>query len=342
MRWLGAVTALAWTMACSAGEDTEVSPQPARDAGPRADVAAADVVRGADSAADVVTARDVATAPDTAPPQDVGAPDAEDLTPDETPDGGTAAVDVEVPHPTMGMTMRVTASSLNLRSGPGTTNAIITSMACGTQVTVIGGPTSGWWNIRTTTAMGWASGAYLVAESAFSPSVCGTTPPPTMPPPASMSGEVDRMFELARPAVNYSYYWGHGSWRDDGAEHGSCSGSCPSCSHSGRYGADCSGFVAKCWQVPGASPITTDAHPYSTYNFYNQTTHWSRAPRTALHRGDALVYNTSGHGHIVLYESGTDPWGSLWVYEARGCSYGILHSNRSFGTDYVGIRREGL
>src|SRR5207253_9485871 len=90
------------------------------------------------------------------------------------------------------------------------------------------------------------------------------------------------------------------------------------------------------------SAIPTDLHPYSTYNFRNQTTHWSPVPRTQIHPGDALVYNENGAGHIVLFESGNDPWGNLWVYEARGCSWGIVHDARAFSASFITIRREGL
>jgi uncharacterized protein YraI/predicted small lipoprotein YifL len=310
-------------------------------------------------AADVQRITDV---PVVAPPRDAGAPAVdvpravmdsgvvvvEEPTPDLTPDGGAPVVDVEPATPTTGATMRVTATSLNLRSGVGTSNAILTVLSCGARVTVLGGPTTGWWNIRSGAFTGWASGAYLVAEAGFDPAVCGGTTPPAMDAgtptttPPGVAPEVSQMFSLARSAVGYSYYWGHGSWGTDGRDHGSCSGSCPSCSHTGRYGADCSGFVAKVWQIPSASPVTTDRHPYSTYNFVNSTTHWSRVARTAVRPGDALTYNTNGAGHIVLFESGSDPWGSVWTYEARGCATGIVHNLRTVGSNYVGIRREGL
>ena len=157
-----------------------------------------------------------------------------------------------------------------------------------------------------------------------------------------MQSEVVDIFARAKPAVGYSYYWGHGSWRADAQQLGACMGSCPQCTHSGSYGADCSGFVAKCWQTPTPSPITTDLHPYSTYNFRYQTTHWSPVPRAQIHPGDALVYNENGAGHIVLFESGADPWGNVWVYEARGCSWGIVHDLRAFSSSFITIRREGL
>src|SRR5262249_39357532 len=74
------------------------------------------------------------------------------------------------------------------------------------------------------------------------------------PPPMTR----DQIIQRGRMATNptggghYSYWWGHGRWRTDGKYQGSCSGSCPSCTHYGSYGADCSGFVAKTWQVPSA------------------------------------------------------------------------------------------
>ena len=276
---------------------------------------------------------------------DAGVPDSgDDLTPDLTPDGAAPMMDAEPVAPTTGATLRVTATSLNLRSGVGTTHPILTELPCGTRVTVVGGPTSGWWNIRTGTFTGWASGAYLIADAAFDSAVCGgvaTTDAGTAPTPGTPP-EVAQMFTLARSAVGYSYYWGHGSWGTDGSNHGSCSGSCPGCTHTGSYGADCSGFVAKAWQIPTASPVTADRHPYSTYNFVNSTTHWSRVNRTTLRPGDALTYNTNGAGHMVLFESGADPWGNLWLFEARGCATGIVHNLRTVGTNYIAIRREGL
>lgn len=117
------------------------------------------------------------------------------------------------------------------------------------------------------------------------------------------------LFSLARSAVGYSYYWGHGSWGTDGRDHGSCSGSCPSCSHTGRYGADCSGFVAKVWQIPSASPVTTNRHPYSTYKFVNSTTHWSRVARTAVRPGDASHLQHQRRGAHRALRVGLRPLG---------------------------------
>jgi MYXO-CTERM domain-containing protein len=155
----------------------------------------------------------------------------------------------------------------------------------------------------------------------------------------------DEIMSLAASGEGYSYWWGNGCWRTDGTGLGSCSGSCPDCSHSGSYGADCSGFVAKVWQVPDPSPVSTCAHPYSTQDFACTETWWTVISRDAMLRGDAAAYRSGGcpgsSGHVVLYESG-DPWGSIWTYEARGCATGIVHNSRTLTSEYVAIRRDRL
>ncbi len=230
---------------------------------------------------------------------------------------------------------RVTATALNLRDAVGTSATIETEMPCGTEVVLLGGPSTtpatGWWNVQFGALTGWASGAYLVADAAFLPSMCGDSGDAGV-------GAAD-IFALAKLAVGYSYYWGHGSWRDDATDVGSCSGSCPSCTHSGQYGADCSGFVAKVWQVPSASPITLDAHPFSTENFYDDQVYWTQIPRSTIAPADAMVHRDATSGHIALFESGSDPFGAVWLYEARGCATGVVHDLRTLDSSYIAIRR---
>jgi uncharacterized protein YraI len=241
---------------------------------------------------------------------------------------------------------RVTAGNLNLRDAVGTTANILTVMPCGSRVKILGGPSSGWWNVQYMTQTGWASGKYLVPEALFDVSICGGSDGGvdlSVPPAVDAGGgTVASIFALAQLAVGYSYYWGHGSWRDDHTLLGACSGTCPSCTHTGQYGADCSGFVAKVWQVPAASPITTDTHPFSTYNFYNEQVYWKQVPRSTLQPADALVHRTATSGHIALFESGSDPFGNVWLYEARGCATGVVHNLRTVDTTYIAIRKNGL
>lgn len=236
----------------------------------------------------------------------------------------------------IGSTLATTAN-LNLRTGPATTYSIRLVIPKGGKVTTINRttPEGSWYNVSYNGTTGWVHGGYVTLVDTGT----GTTPTPT-----PTSGARDAAIARAKSGVGFSYYWGHGSWIANGATSstkGTCTGNCPSCSHSGRYGADCSGFAAKVWQVPSSNAtLTTDSHPYSTYTFYNSATSWSTVSRSNIKPADALVHNNGSSGHIVIYESG-DGWGSMWVYEARGCSYGIVHDLRTFGSEYKAIARAG-
>lgn len=155
---------------------------------------------------------------------------------------------------------------------------------------------------------------------------------------------VDDIICRAQSGVGFSYWWGGECWCRNGCSPdtscglGSCSGSCPDCSHSGNYGADCSGYVSRVWQVPYAMAVDachTDRYVASSFN--SSGPHWDQISRSNTERGDALA-STS---HIVLYESG-DPWGNMWAYEARGCSYGIVHNIRSCSSSYNAARRHNI
>lgn len=76
--------------------------------------------------------------------------------------------------PTVGT---VTTSALNLRMGPGTGYAVITTLSYGTQGTVLG-QANGWYNVQTTRGTGWVIGTYF--------SVGATAP--TAPTPAPVAG----------------------------------------------------------------------------------------------------------------------------------------------------------
>ncbi len=233
----------------------------------------------------------------------------------------------------VGSTLKTTAG-LNLRSGAGTGYSVkLVIPNGGTVTTVAAAPSNGFYNVSYNGTTGWASGTYLILVSS-----------PNNPPPPPVNTVRDQAIARAKTGVGFSYWWGHGRWLASGAtssNKGSCTGSCPSCSHGGSYGADCSGYVAKVWQVPSTNTdVSKDSHPYGTIHFVGSNANWSTISRDAAKKGDAFVYNTNGAGHIVIYESG-DAWGSIWAYEARGCSYGIVHNLRSLTSAYKGIRRAG-
>ncbi len=91
-------------------------------------------------------------------------------------------------------------------------------------------------------------------------------------------------------------------------------------------------------KVPASNTsLTTDSHPYSTATFVDDSSEWQTVSRDSVQSADALVYNSDGEGHIFLYDSG-DGWGSMNVYEAKGCAYGILYDLRTASTAYHAIR----
>ncbi len=61
---------------------------------------------------------------------------------------------------TVGPTARTTAN-LNLRSGPGTQHPILLVMPLGSIVTLLAGPTAGWYQVDFDGTIGWASATYL-------------------------------------------------------------------------------------------------------------------------------------------------------------------------------------
>jgi uncharacterized protein YraI len=227
-------------------------------------------------------------------------------------------------------------TGVNLRSGASTSYRIYHVVPNGGLVTVVSSvPKNGFYQVKHNGVTGWSFGQYYNKVAAPAPAPDpgggGGTPAPS-------SGR-DLAIARAKEGVGFSYWWGHGRWRSEGptsSTKGSCSGSCPSCSHGGSYGADCSGYVGKIWSVSQSSDVTVDAHPYSTGTFVGSSSLWHTVSRGDAQKGDALVYNSGGAGHIFLYESG-DGWGSMWAYEAKGCSYGIVHNIRTAGSAYKAI-----
>jgi hypothetical protein len=153
----------------------------------------------------------------------------------------------------------------------------------------------------------------------------------------------DEIIDIAQSAMGYSYWWGGDHWNPNNKDNpGKCTphysgGGCPACSHSGPWGADCSGLVGKTWMVPSRIPITQHSHPYNTTSFRTLRTHWYGIQRSDLQRGDALVSSS----HIVLFERFMSN-GQMMVYECAGCSIGCRHRSRSVSSSYIAIRRRNV
>jgi cell wall-associated NlpC family hydrolase len=230
-----------------------------------------------------------------------------------------------------GTTLRST-TGVNLRKGPSTSYGIIAVVPKGAVVTTAkaGAPSNGFYQVRFGALVGWTHGAYYKREAQAAPA------------PVAAASAREAAIERARSGLGFSYWWGHGKWQPSGAtasNAGSCAGNCPDCTHAGSNGADCSGYAAKVWQVPaGNVDPAVDAHPYSTLNFVSPSSQWQEIPWEQLQVADALVYRKDGAGHMFIYES-QDSWGWMWAYEARGCSYGIVHNLRSVASVYKAIIR---
>jgi uncharacterized protein YraI len=234
-------------------------------------------------------------------------------------------------------------TDVNLRSGPGTSYSVIVVVPTGAQVVTINTEQSqnGFYNVSYGGIQGWTYATYyeiISVPGESSASSSGGSSGSTGSSPSMRDQAITR----AQDAMGFSYWWGHGCFLESGpttSNAGTCTGTCPSCTHAGSYGGDCSGLVGKTWFL-GNQDLTVDSHPYSTYDFYNSSVDWHDVDRGSLVRGDALVYNTNGEGHIFLYESG-DGWGSMWAYECKGCSYGCVHDLRTADSSYKGIGHNG-
>ncbi len=93
----------------------------------------------------------------------------------------------------------LTNVGLNLRTGPGTTYAVVTVLRAGTVAPIIGRTGSNdWWQVRVNTTIGWVSAEFtteyglcgnvpLVNPPATPTGVASSTPPPTWTPPPTFT-----------------------------------------------------------------------------------------------------------------------------------------------------------
>jgi len=239
-----------------------------------------------------------------------------------------------------------TVANVNLRSSASTSAKVLRVIPEGSLINIVQGtPSNSFYKVTHDGLTGWVYGKYItLVDEGNGDGDQGDPGTDPNPPTSPVSSTRDKAIARAKSGVGFSYWWGHGRWRPEGASssnRGSCSGSCGACSHSGSYGADCSGFVAKVWQVPSDNDdVTQDMHPYGTSEFNGSTSQWSVISRDNLKQADALVYRSGSSGHIVLFSSG-DGWGSMHTYECKGCSAGCVYNLRTASSAYKGIRRKG-
>src|SRR5258706_15050843 len=111
-------------------------------------------------------------------------------------------------------------------------------------------------------------GGAVLWPGPVTPADAGSTPQPADGGATPTSNPVvDEMFARAAAAVGFSYEWGGGCWDPTTTTYGSCMGNCPTCTHTGQWGADCSGFIAKVWQGAGPLPPPPPSPPHFTPQF---------------------------------------------------------------------------
>lgn len=232
-------------------------------------------------------------------------------------------------------------ANVNIRSGVGTSHAILATASPGERADLVGTCSSTWLRVRFSGVEGCTFGAYWDRLGGGAAPADQAADNPADAGGGQGGGELDTIFARAESGVGFSYWWGGAKWSTDaGADRGTCYEASFS-GHEGPYGADCSGFVHKVWQVPAQIALTTQGHPYTTWNFYNEEREWHRVARDDVRKGDSMVHRTNGGGHIFLYERG-DAWGSMWTFEGRSCDAGVVHNLRTASSSYRAIRKNTL
>ncbi len=192
--------------------------------------------------------------------------------------------------------------------------------------------------------VGASYGVTNTVDVCMKPSSSPPKPPKPSQPSPGGSGKINvsrsGIIAASKSFVGFSYWWGGAKLKPYGKDHGKCHSPTYG-GHSGSWGADCSGFAAKVWQLPNAMPFESNKHPYSTYHFYNNKSYWSHISRSSAKEADAMVYRSGSGGHIVIYAGGST-WGKAWTYEARGCSYGVVYNLRTLSSSYRARRRSGI
>jgi cell wall-associated NlpC family hydrolase len=114
-----------------------------------------------------------------------------------------------------------------------------------------------------------------------------------------------QILDLARSAVGTSYVHGGESWERQRAAPG---------------GTDCSGLIAKAWQVPRAAESWEELSVRPTTETLSVSTEgWFKLPVSQRQPGDVLVRREALVHHALIYERDDAYFaenGSIWVYEA--------------------------
>lgn len=156
--------------------------------------------------------------------------------------------------------------------------------------------------------------------------------------PAPLS--TDAMALVADSAVGLAYWPGHARWGAPEPLPSVCRPGTPDW-HRGQSGSDGAGLVAKAWQVPHASALDQDQHPYGPLQFWLPHALWQAVERALWQHGDALVHPSLVPGAVQLLD-GLDDWGQAAVWRCSDCALGCHHAVVPLGPSWQGRRRHNL
>ena len=191
----------------------------------------------------------------------------------------------------------VTADSLNVRKGAGTSYSVITKLSKGTVVDVLESASNGWKKIKTSNGtIGWVSGSYLANCVVEQPSTPSTN-------------KVQAVIDLAHKQLGKPYVWG--------AE--------------GPNSFDCSGLIYYVYKnAAGITLPRTSSAQYSA---------GVAVSRSNLKAGDLIFSSTDGTGnitHVAIYVGD----GQMIHAPRNGKNVEKVSINNSYWNKaYVGARR---
>lgn len=213
---------------------------------------------------------------------------------------------------------RVTGSTVNLRSGPGTGHSVLTQARQNDRAYIIG-INEEWFKVIFNDVVGYIRSDYLDLteipyenrDSAKSPLFFrGGKSTGTPVSPSVLKGNVStsaqKIIATGKKYIGVPYVWG---------------GSTPN-------GFDCSGFVQYVFRQHGISLPRTSAQQYTV---------GTAVSKSALIPGDLVFFNTSGSGvsHLGIYIGNGE---FLHASTSKGVTVSLL-SNSYWAARYVGARR---
>lgn len=202
----------------------------------------------------------------------------------------------------------VAASSLNLRSGPGTANAIIVTLEKGHKLTVIGTSNS-WYKVKTPAGtLGWVHSDYVTKANVSAVASRGALTRAQSKAASEISTE---MISYAKKLLGVKYVWGGNT----------------------TSGFDCSGFVKYVYNHFDISIERTASA---------QATQGTAVSKKDLRAGDLVFFDTNG-GHNKVNHVGMYIGDGNFIQSSSGSSaHKVVISNLESGfyaNSYMTARR---